>query len=226
VALILNIETSTTVCSVALARDGKVISSKELDSGYSHAENLTLFIETVLLEAEVIAGQLDAVAISQGPGSYTGLRIGTSVAKGLCYGLEIPLLAVETLQAMSLDSRIPAGYIRCPMIDARRMEVYCAIYNEDNEIVEPTEAKIIASDAFSDITDSEKIVLFGNGAEKCKTILPPTESLRYIDNVAASALLMATLSENEFYLKHFKDVAYFEPFYLKDFVATTPKKLV
>lgn len=225
-ALILNIETSTQVCSAALARDGQIIAIRESQEDKSHARLLAPFIEELFTEAEASRSELDAVAVSEGPGSYTGLRIGVSTAKGLAYGLQIPLLAVSTLQAMAMGAaqqeyREDALYI--PMIDARRKEVYTALFNARNQAVEPTSALILDPSSFSS-QKNEPLFIFGDGAEKARTILQD-ERVQYLA-LQASAQYMAPIAEEHFYHNKQVDVAYFEPFYLKDFIPTIPKKNV
>ena len=362
-ALILNLETATTVCSVSLGKDGVLLALKEHNGDYSHSENLTLFIEDVLLQGNVKLSDIDAIAVSKGPGSYTGLRIGVSTAKGLCYSLDKPLIGINTLQHLSLalsegeetnsaeispryhtagkldwstsianakenrkdqtetekiiwqhvrakqlgykfrrqhpidkyivdfvciekklvieidgeihnfqkkedtmrtEELIKQGFkvirfkneeiiteidnvIRvikseldssisslsfgeglgevfyCPMIDARRMEVYCAIYDANNKEVRQTAAEIIDENSFADLLEKNQIAFFGDGAEKCKTVLSKNKNAVFIDAVFPSAKDMITLSERAFINKQFEDVAYFEPFYLKDFVAGKKK---
>jgi tRNA threonylcarbamoyladenosine biosynthesis protein TsaB len=223
-ALILNIETSTTVCSVSLSEGEKLVSFKELNSGYTHSENLTLFIQDILKENNLIINDIEAVAISKGPGSYTGLRIGVSSAKGLCYALNIPLIAVDTLQyfAHSISSlneyKNSSNVLFCPMIDARRMEVYCAIYDKNNIEIKATEAKIINNESFSDLLKTNKIVFFGNGSEKCKEVFANNENALFLDNEDLSSKYMSSFSNIAFENKDFEDVLYFEPFYLKDFL--------
>lgn len=224
-ALILNIETSTTVCSVALGRDGEAIALKELNDGYTHSENLTLFIQDVLKEADVSFSAIDAIAVSKGPGSYTGLRIGVSTAKGLCFALDKPLIGINTLQAMaSIKPLIEEEEITynqllfCPMIDARRMEVYCTFYDSLNHEIRKTAAVIIDENSFADILANDKVVFFGDGAEKCKEKLAQHKNAFFADNVFPSAKYMTILSEQAFTSKHFENLAYFEPYYLKDFV--------
>lgn len=224
-ALILNIETATTACSVALAKDGKLISCKEINEGYTHAENLTVFIQEVLKEAGMKISELDAVAVSKGPGSYTGLRIGVSTAKGLCYALGKPLISVPTLQAMTLSARqnlqTPNSElltIFCPMIDARRMEVYCALYDENLNAVKNISAEIIDENSFSEFLSKSKICFFGDGSTKCKPKIIHPNAI-FLENIFPSAKNMIELSKKAFTEKRFEDVAYFEPYYLKDFVA-------
>jgi tRNA threonylcarbamoyladenosine biosynthesis protein TsaB len=232
-AIILNIETATTVCSVSLAKDGKLLACKEQNGNYSHAENLTLFIQDVLQQSNLQPQEIDAIAVSKGPGSYTGLRIGVSTVKGLCYSLDKPLIAINTLQHLSLatskkhttsTTNLPTLF--CPMIDARRMEVYCAIFDNNNNEIKPTAAEIIDETSFSDLLNNHTIYFFGDGAAKCKNSLAHHKNAIFIDDVVPSANNMITLSEEAFKNKQFEDVAYFEPFYLKDFVAGKKKEKI
>lgn len=220
--LILNLETATTVCSVALAKDGQLLSMEELNGDYTHAENLNLFIEKVLKKAKLALADLDAVSISKGPGSYTGLRIGVSTAKGLCFSLNKPLIAINTLEHSAYacsQNQGDANALFCPMIDARRMEVYCAIFDKENKVIAPTTAAIIDEHSFETLLQKQKIYFFGDGAEKCKTSLTAQPNAIFIDQLFPSAKNMIELSEKAFQNKQFEDVAYFEPFYLKDFIA-------
>ena len=221
--MILSIETATTMCSVALGRNGKVMAVKELNRGYTHAENLTVFIREVMNEAKVEFPQLDAIAVSKGPGSYTGLRIGVSAAKGLCYALEKPLIAVGTLYSMFASARdkreFSGAELFCPMIDARRMEVYCAIYDKNGNTVKDVSADIITEDSFQSLISGRSIVFFGDGAHKCRSVLGENPSGIFVNDIYPTASAMILLAENRFNEKQFEDVAYFEPFYLKDFVA-------
>ena len=229
-ATIINIDTSTEVCSVSLSKDGNLIGLKENKDGLKHAQLVTLYIQDLLKEANLEIKNLDAIAVSKGPGSYTGLRIGVSTAKGLCYGAQIPLIAISTLQAMSVDAINKSKNTEddtwfCPMIDARRMEVFCAFYDKNNNIQKDISAEIIDEKSFEEILNNRKVVFFGNGAEKCKNSITHKNAI-FINNIKASAVNMAALSNESFINKQFEDVAYFEPFYLKDFVATTPKKKI
>ncbi len=235
-ALILNIETATEVCSVNLARDGKVVAERESLEGLNHSKLLTVFIDEILSESNIKPEELDAVAVSKGPGSYTGLRIGVSVAKGLCYSLDIPLISVGTIEAMGkyaaanrkqyLPEGINAGNtLFCPMIDARRMEVYTALYDAEGKNIEPVSAKIIDKDSFSEYLNRQPVLFFGNGAEKCKPAITHPNALFYGPS-GASARFMINMAEMKFNKKTFEGVAYFEPFYFKDFVATIPKNKV
>jgi tRNA threonylcarbamoyladenosine biosynthesis protein TsaB len=228
-ALILNLETATTACSVSLARDGKLLALKELNADYTHAENLTIFIEDVLKQGECELSALDAIAVSKGPGSYTGLRIGVSTAKGLCYSLDKPLIALNTLKSMTdgiLNSHkemITSSTLLCPMIDARRMEVFCAVYDATGKEIKITVAEIIDENSFSDLLKDNKLVFFGDGAAKCKSTFANNVNAIFIDDVYPSAKDMIIASEEAFNKRMFEDVAYFEPFYLKDFVAGKKK---
>lgn len=215
-AYILNIETATKNCSVALAKDGNLILCRQIaEQGYSHAEKLHVFIEEILKESNVTFPQLQAVAVSQGPGSYTGLRIGVSAAKGLCYALGIPLIAIDTLQVLARQAKITSGII-VPMIDARRMEVYSAVFNLDYEKIRNVQAEIITTDSFSEI--EEMVYFIGDSSEKCKAVLTRANFVFLDDIVYPSAREMCMLSFQNFQNKNFEDLAYFEPFYLKDFM--------
>lgn len=226
-ALILNIDTSTSVCSVALAKDGQVVALKESNEGLNHSVLLGTYIDEILKGNNTEADQLDAVAISMGPGSYTGLRIGVSMAKGLCFGTGKPLIAVPTLQALALSvsSRLQEDVWYCPMIDARRMEVYTAFFNRENKFIIDTKAEIIDENSFADLLAEHKIYFFGNGSDKIKEVLTASNA-NYIEKVETSAGHLAGIAEQLFADHQFVDVAYFEPFYLKDFIATIPKKKI
>ena len=223
---ILHIETSTNVCSVAVSEGSECVFFKMNDEGMNHAALLSLFVRDAL-DSLKSAGKLpDAIAVSSGPGSYTGLRIGVSTAKGLCYGYEIPLIAVDTLAVMAAEAAARAkdtSLLLCPMIDARRMEVYTAIYNAT--LVRTTEisAEIITSDSYADLLSNSKVCFFGNGADKCKTVITHPNAL-FLDNITPMASNMIGLATEAYEKADFADVAYFEPFYLKEFQATTPRK--
>ena len=217
--LILNIETSTTLCSVSIAESGKVLVIKEVNEGYTHAENLHVFIEEVLGKANVSVKDLNAVAVGSGPGSYTGLRIGVSAAKGLAYALQIPLIAVNTLQimsAMAVHENKP-DVLFCPLLDARRMEVYAAIFDKELNTIKETSAQILP-DAFSFFETGKPICFFGDGMSKCKDVLSQIPNSTFIENIVPSASALAGLSYQKYSKQQFEDVAYFEPFYLKDFL--------
>lgn len=227
-ATILQIETATQVCSVALSVDGKTIFVKEEIGQNLHASNLTIFIAEVIKETNLSFKDLDAIAVSKGPGSYTGLRIGVSTAKGLSYALEIPLIAIETLEMMAagfiIENPNYTGLI-CPMIDARRMEVYTALFNPNLYILEPTSAKIVDEHSFVDSLAKNEITFLGDGAAKCvETLNHPNANFKGTN--FNSANYMSQLANKAFQGAHFENVAYFEPFYLKDFVITQPKKKV
>lgn len=225
-ATILNIETATRVCSVALAIDGKVISIRESHTRNSHAERITIFCEQLVQEAGLTFHDLDAVAVSMGPGSYTGLRIGVSTAKGYCFALDKPLISIPTLHAMAAGMKKKSTHpdqLFCPMIDARRMEVYAAIFNGELKEVQPTAAVIVDENSFTDYLQKQEICFAGDGAEKCMEVLNHQEHASFFENFHASSAHMASLSEAKFNMQQLEDVAYFEPFYLKDFVAGTPR---
>ena len=219
---ILNIETATKNCSVALAIEGKTILCKEIaEEGYSHAERLHVFIEEILIEAGITVNDLVAIAVSQGPGSYTGLRIGVSAAKGLSYALNIPLIAVDTLKTLASQVSVSNGLI-IPMIDARRMEVYSAIFTPNLEKKRAILVEIITKDSFNDI--EETIYFVGDCSEKCKAVLTK-ENYVFLEEIKyPSAKEMDMLSFEKYKIGDTVDVAYFEPYYLKDFMITTSKK--
>lgn len=223
-ALILNLETATKTCSVALAQNGKTLSCKEITSEkFSHVEKLNGFIEDVMKDADKSLSDLDAVAISEGPGSYTGLRIGTSTAKGICYALEIPLIAINSLKALATLEKYKDRPI-CPMFDARRMEVYTCVLDENLEFLESTHALVIDDISFEN-HKTNGLVFIGPGAAKCKEVLNHSAFIFNL-NIKVSAKGMAVLSEAKYNSGDFVDVAYFEPHYLKDFIAGKPKKLL
>jgi len=225
--LILHIETSTNVCSIALSENGNCIFTKMNADGMSHAALLSVFIAEAMEFLKKSSKQPDAVAVSSGPGSYTGLRIGVSTAKGLCYGLDIPLIAVSTLEVLTVQAlkliEEAEDVLLCPMIDARRMEVYAAFYNTKGQINREIAADIIDADSYSEILEKKLVYFFGNGAEKCKTTLTHPNA-RFIDNLVPLAENMIALAEKAYNEKKFEDVAYFEPFYLKEFHTTAAKK--
>jgi tRNA threonylcarbamoyladenosine biosynthesis protein TsaB len=222
-SIILNIETATKNCSVSIADKGKILAIKELNNGnYSHAEVLHPFIVDILREANITSGHIDAVAVSKGPGSYTGLRIGVSAAKGLCFAFDKPLISIDTLTSLSHSTAIDKGFI-VPMIDARRMEVYAAVFNEKNQLIREIKADIIDDSSFSEYLKIGKVYFLGDGAQKCKeTILH--ENAIFVDDKFPSAKEMAQLSYDKFKINDIENIAYFEPFYLKDFVVIPEKK--
>ncbi len=226
-ALILNIETSTDICSVSLSKDGKEVSSKVTTEERSHAKLLSVLIKELLVEENITTKDLDAVAISKGPGSYTGLRIGVSTAKGICFGSDIPLIAMNTLKIMAfaisetLESN--DNTLLCPMIDARRSEVYQSIFDVNLNVIDETSAKVIDETSYSEVLKDNKVYFFGNGAPKCKDLIL-NDNAQFLENGFPMAASMGHLAEIEFNKRSFEDIAYFEPFYLKEFVTTTPKK--
>lgn len=229
--MILCIETATSVCSAALCDETRVISVAEAAPGMSHSAMLTVIIRDLLKEASVTAGQLDAVSVSKGPGSYTGLRIGVSVAKGIAYGAGIPLIGINTLTAMFHGflalNPLPegSGTLLCPMIDARRMEVYNALFTADGRMIKETSADIITTTSYSEYLKSGRIIFFGNGADKCRSAIINDNAI-FASGFSLSASYLHMPSVNAMREKRFEDVAYFEPYYLKEFIATIPKKLL
>ena len=233
-ALILSIETGTDVCSVALANDGELMALRESDEGRDHARKVAVFVDELLRETGVQPDDLDAVAVGMGPGSYTGLRIGVSFAKGMCYALNIPLLAVGSLDALMEVARedFDAGIIDleddewqsaylCPMVDARRMEVYTRLFDAQGKALTDVSAEVVTADSFSEWRGSHRrFVIFGNGAKKCAELLSDAE---YIE-VAPSARGIVRLAEEAFNAGRVENIAYFEPFYLKDFIVIPSKK--
>ena len=225
-AKLLFIETATQICSVALAADGKLISLKESESVNSHSSMLTSYIQEVINEAKIELTDLDAIVISKGPGSYTGLRIGVSSAKGLCYSLDKPLISVNTLQSIAagMSEKVNASEaLFCSMIDARRMEVYTALYNHENKEIKPTAAEIIDDYSFAELLKNYTIYFGGDGAEKCKAILSKNPNAKFLDDFQISAKDMIKIAFQKFNKQQFEDVVYFEPYYLKDFIAGIPK---
>ncbi|WP_299122225.1 tRNA (adenosine(37)-N6)-threonylcarbamoyltransferase complex dimerization subunit type 1 TsaB [uncultured Winogradskyella sp.] len=221
-ALVLNIETATTNCSVSLSKDGEILVLKEdYSSGYSHAETLHVFIDEVFKATKLKLTEVDAVAVSKGPGSYTGLRIGVSSAKGLCFASNKPLIAIDTLESLAHQLQIEEGYI-VPMLDARRMEVYSAIYNSKFELQRKIEAEILTEESYSSFLKTDKVYFIGNGVEKTKSLIQHPNA-RFIEGKLPSANEMAVLSELKYKISDTEDVAYFEPYYLKDFIALKKK---
>ena len=217
-ALILCLETATTNCSVGLAKDGKLLSLKEDNSkNYSHAEKLHVFIDEVFEETGISAKDLDAIAISKGPGSYTGLRIGVSTAKGLCYSLDIPLISVPTLDLLAQNLKKEKG-IFISMLDARRMEVYSAVYNSDFEQIRDTRAQVLDESSFEEYLEKSEVHFIGNGVEKFEEICKNPNAV-FHKQVFPSAREMAEIAELKYKKSDIEDVAYFEPYYLKDFIA-------
>ncbi|MEC8832892.1 MAG: tRNA (adenosine(37)-N6)-threonylcarbamoyltransferase complex dimerization subunit type 1 TsaB [Bacteroidota bacterium] len=223
-AVILNLETATTNCSVSISKDDNIIVLKENNAvNYSHSEQLHIFIKEALQEASLSFSDLDAVAISKGPGSYTGLRIGVSSAKGLCFSLDLPLISVPTLQSMAHQIKLNSGELVIPVLDARRMEVYSCVYDVNNSEVRETRAEVINELSFKEYVSDNKVYLVGSGAEKCKVVLRHPNFI-FNESVVPSAKDMASIAFKKYESKHFEDVAYFEPYYLKDFVLQQKKK--
>ena len=223
-SLILSIETSTITSSLAIHNDGVLLASQHVHLIKSHSEYLVPTIKHLLEVCGLETSNLDAIAISKGPGSYTGLRIGTATAKGLCYGLEVKLIAINTLEAMSfgISAFYPEDTLLCPMIDARRMEVYCMIVRKDLSIVQPTKALVIDENSFSDFLSGQKIVFFGNGAGKCQNAMSSQPNAIFLEGIHPNAEHIGALAREQFQKHNFEDVSTFEPFYLKDFIAKKP----
>ncbi|KQO34760.1 tRNA threonylcarbamoyladenosine biosynthesis protein TsaB [Flavobacterium sp. Leaf82] len=221
-SFILNIETATKNCSVSIAKNGETIVCKEIaEEGYSHAEKLHVFIEEVIAEAGLNVQDLNAVAVSQGPGSYTGLRIGVSAAKGLCFALNIPLIAIDTLQTLASQAKVSEGKI-IPMLDARRMEVYSEVFNAKLETERAIEAEVITQDSFAEY--NETVYFVGDCAGKCKPVLTK-ENFVFLEEIKfPSASAMSKISYDKYQKSDIVDVAYFEPYYLKDFMMAPPSK--
>ncbi len=229
--LILQIDTSTTICSVALSENGETLAVIDLDEPNAHAAKLTILIAEILKQTNRAMKDLIAVAVSMGPGSYTGLRIGVSTAKGLCYALDIPLIAINTLEALFLGYKEQFGLNEqeayLPMLDARRMEVYTAVYDHNAALVKATSAEIIDVDYFNELLSNyNRVHLFGSGADKFEDLFSSTDRVDILRSFQVSAAFLSQLAFDKFQKKQFEDVAYFEPFYLKDFVVTTAKKKV
>jgi tRNA threonylcarbamoyladenosine biosynthesis protein TsaB len=230
---LLLIESGTNVCSVAIAIDDKVVGIKESSDERAHASQLTVFIDLLLKETGITIAQIDAVSVSKGPGSYTGLRIGVSAAKGICYGADKPLISIGSLESMTHGaSNIYKTLIQengidliCPMIDARRMEVYSALFDTSNNQINEVEALVVDNLTFKPHLDSKRILFLGNGAVKCKEVIDHPNAF-FISNFSPSAQFMIPLALKSLANKTFEDVAYFEPYYLKDFVATKSQKKV
>jgi len=229
--MVICLETATNLCSVALCDNSGVIALRESNESKSHAAMLTVFISEILRDHDLTAHDLDAVAVSKGPGSYTGLRIGISVAKGIAYGAEIPLIGVETTLSMFYGITGNPDYITemdtqsifCPMLDARRMEVYYALYDSEGNKIKDISAEVIYKDSFVNIPESKKIIFFGDGALKCKEVVNRNNAIFAADFMISAAYMHKPVSES---LKNhrFEDVAYFEPLYLKDFITSKPRK--
>jgi len=231
---ILNIETATPLCSVVLSDDGKILSIRETLEEKSHAAQLAVFINEILNETGTTIKDLHAIAVGKGPGSYTGLRIGISTAKGICYGANLPLIATGTLDIMTMQVmhtyseqihqwlNIP-GTLLCPLIDARRMEVFTSFFDHKGQEYSKPSAIVIDHSTFKDILKERRVIFFGSGMKKCKPLLEHNNAF-FIEDVLPHASALSIIAQNKFHRKDFEDIAYFEPFYLKDFIATISKK--
>ena len=226
--MILCLETATSVCSVALNDGCCTLALRETEGNNAHSEKITNFIREVMETGGVTYSQLDAVAVSQGPGSYTGLRIGVSTAKGVCYAADLPLMAIDTLEAMAwgmrdkLGSLLQPDDLLVPMIDARRMEVYCSVFGASLQRVRETQALVVEADSFKEF-EGRRLWLFGDGAPKLKSLFEDQPLIQVVEGFKPSAAFMRDLAERALKARDFVDVAYFEPFYLKDFVAGKPR---
>ena len=230
-ATILHIESSTLTCSIAVSRNGDTLALREShDQSYAHSEKLVVYIDEAIKQAALKPTDIDAVCVSKGPGSYTGLRIGVSAAKGLCYGLGIPLLSVGSLESMAnwvtanFKEELTDVAFLCPMIDARRMEVYAQLYDASIKELQPVSAEIIDAHSFDSELEKGKVAFFGDGAAKCKEIINHPNAV-FLDEFNATAQGMIALAEAKYASEQFEDVAYFEPYYLKGFMAGKPKKI-
>jgi tRNA threonylcarbamoyladenosine biosynthesis protein TsaB len=229
-SLILGIETATSICSVALVRDGKLLAIRESVGARDHSGALTTYIAEVFTEAGLTYPQLDAIAVSMGPGSYTGLRIGVSSAKGLCYALDKPFIAIDTLKSLAWQAlqncmqqgKDTGNVLLVPMLDARRMEVYTAVFDQNLQVIEAVNALVVTENSFEAYVGKE-IIYFGDGASKCKSLLELKYNYTFLNNIDLSAFAICMLAESEFQHNNFADVAYCEPFYLKDFIAGKPR---
>ena len=221
-AIILSIETATTNCSVSLSKAGETFALKEDNSnGFSHAERLHIFINAILKENSIDKSEIAAIAVSKGPGSYTGLRIGVSAAKGLCFALNIPLISISTLEALAHQVQISEGMI-IPMLDARRLEVYAAVYQANYEPIRGIEAEVLNETSYMDFLQKGLVYFVGNAVEKTKTLITHSSAV-FVENKLPSAKEMGALAFSKYQKSDTEDVAYFEPYYLKDFVALKPK---
>ena len=229
-ALILGIETATSICSVALVKDGKLLAIRESVGARDHSAALTTYIAELFTETGLTFQQLDTIAVSMGPGSYTGLRIGVSSAKGLCYALDKPFIAVDTLKSLAWQAiqnckqlgKDTENVLFVPMLDARRMEVYTAVFDQNLQVIEPVNAHIITENSF-EVFARKEIIYFGDGAFKCKSFFESKDNYAFLDNIDLSAFAICMLAETDYKNHNFADVAYCEPFYLKDFIAGKPR---
>lgn len=226
-ALIISIETSTPVCSLAIHDKGQLLAKELIQKEQSHSSTLNLAIEHLLIICGLSLDDIEAIAVSKGPGSYTGLRIGTSTAKGLCYAKDIPLISINTLEAMAYNvSRFnTSNAMLCPMLDARRMEVYAMLFDQSLNVIEDTRPVILDSESYSNYLSSKEVLFFGNGAVKVSKVTDSVNA-KVIEGVIPDAQFIGELANKKFENKDFEDVAYFEPFYLKEFMATKPKSML
>ena len=223
---ILCLETSSKVCSVAVGKDGRILSCLESETANAHSSQLSEITGRVLHEAGLSLKDLDAVAVSMGPGSYTGLRIGVAAAKGFCYSLDKPLIAIPTLKSLAFGMQLSTGNASaflCPMLDARRMEVYTAVYDSNLNEIRPVSAEIVTADSFMDLLDSGTMIFAGEGASKCKPLLGYHKHSVFMDDFKLSARFLYPMAVEKFRLGQFENLGYFEPYYLKDFVAGKPR---
>ena len=223
-ARILNLETATTNCSVGISIDGETVSLQENNAQeYSHSEQLHIFIKEALEKASLSFSDLDAIAISKGPGSYTGLRIGVSAAKGLCFSLDLPLISIPTLESMAHQVQVERDELVIPVLDARRMEVYSSVFGSGYKEIRETRAEIINEASFGEYAKAQKVYIIGSGAEKCRGALQHPH-FHFDASIVPSAKEMGRLAFTKYQQGQFEDVAYFEPYYLKDFVIQAKKK--
>lgn len=222
-SVILSLETSTDVCSVALHDEKNLLAEEVLQEPQAHASRLAPLIDKVIRESGMVAKDITAVAVSMGPGSYTGLRIGTSTAKGLCFALGVPLIAVSTLELMAYQGRVVnnADALLCPMIDARRMEVYCLVADQDLAIIEEVSARVVDEATFAELLEVHKVLFFGNGAQKCRTVIHHANAI-FQDGINPMARALGEMARRKFASEEFEDLVGFKPFYLKEFVAKKP----
>jgi tRNA threonylcarbamoyladenosine biosynthesis protein TsaB len=226
-ALILSLETSTSSCSAALHRDGELLSGKDIHEPQLAASRLALLIDDVISESGVTARQIETVAVSAGPGSYTGLRIGVATAKGFCYAMQVPLVSINSLMLLAAQvvDAVDSGVLLCPMIDARRMEVYSMLFDTELQEVEPIAARVIDESSYREHLASRRVLFFGTGSDKCRDAIRHPNA-EFVSGVIPSAASMGSLAEAKYRSREFEDVAGFEPFYLKDFLIRKPKSVV
>ena len=225
--LLLSLETSSPVCSVALHRTGELVGQSELRLEKSHSSHLSLLTSQLLANAGYRLADLAAVAVSDGPGSYTGLRIGAAAAKGLCYALDVPLLAVSTLRALAWQAAAgtarPDAYLYCPMLDARRLEVYAALYRHDGQQVLAPTSLILDADTLAEQMARQPVLCFGSGAAKFRPLVAGNPNVSFLAGLVPSAVAVGALAQQAYERQEFRDVAYYEPFYLKEVYTTTPR---